>query len=134
MKTLNDKTTFIVDDDPFWRALLINVLIELNFSNIVAFSNGEECINNLHQHPHLVFLDYHMESMDGLEVLQKIKEHNPETAVVFCSANQEIAVVVHAMKNGSVDYLVKSDLSDKEKLKQIIRNIGNMPAFAEKVY
>lgn len=122
MKNKNIKRTFIVDDDPFWTAMLNQLLTELGYENIVNFSNGKDCLENLHLNPNLVFLDYQMEDINGLEVLQKIKEYYPGIGVVFCTAIEDLSVAVNAMKQGSFDYMLKSNATKKE-LTSIIESL-----------
>lgn len=133
MKKQNIKRTFIVDDDPFWTAMLTQILNDLGYENIITFSNGKDCVDNLDMSPSLVFLDYQMEDMDGLEVLQKIKSHNPAIGVVFCTALEDLSVAVNAMKNGSFDYLLKSNATKKE-VASIINDMGDNQVFADKVF
>ena len=125
--------TFIVDDDPFWTALLTQVLTDLGYTNIETFSNGKDCINNLSKNPGLVFLDYQMPGMDGLQVLTEIKSDHSETVVVFCTDQKELSVAVTAMKNGAFDYLVKSGAGN-EALAAVIRGISDSIVFTEKVF
>lgn len=133
MKKQNIKRTFIVDDEPFWTAMLAQMLTDLGYENIITFSNGKDCLDNLHLNPSLVFLDYQMEDMDGLEVLQKIKSYYPGIGVVFCTAHEDLSVAVNAMKNGSFDYLLKSNATKKE-VASIINNMGEKQIFADKVF
>jgi DNA-binding NtrC family response regulator len=133
MKKQNIKRTFIVDDDPFWTAILTQILTDLGYENIVTFSNGKDCIDNLHLNPSLVFLDYQMEDLDGLEVLKKIKNYFPGIGVVFCTAHEDLSVAVSAMKNGSFDYLLKSNASKKE-VASIVHSMGEKQIFADKVF
>lgn len=133
MKIQSIKRTFIVDDDPFWTAMLTEMLSSLGYKNIITFSNGKDCVDNLHLNPMLVFLDYQMENMDGLEVLQKVKEYYPGIGVVFCTAHEDLSVAVKAMKNGSFDYLLKSNATKKE-LASIIESMGRKQIFAEKIF
>lgn len=133
MKTQNIKRTFIVDDDPFWSAMLTQMLSELGYKNILTFNNGNDCIEHLHLNPKLIFLDYQMENMDGLEVLQKVKDYYPGIGVVFCTAYEDLSVAVNAMKIGSFDYLLKSNATKKE-VASIINNMGEKQIFADKVF
>jgi DNA-binding NtrC family response regulator len=133
MKLQNIKRTFIVDDDPFWTALLTEILTELGYANIETFNNGEACMANLHLNPNLVFLDYQMEDMDGLEVLQKIKSYYPGIGVVFCTAHEDLSVAVNAMKLGSFDYLLKSNANKKE-VAAIIKQMADKQVFSDKIY
>ncbi len=133
MKIKNIKRTFIVDDDPFWTTLLTQMLADLGYSNVVNFENGQNCIDNLHFNPNLVFLDYEMDVINGIEVLKKIKEYYPGIGVVFCTAHEDLSVAVDAMQNGSFDYLLKSNATKKE-LARIMGNMYEKQIFADKVY
>lgn len=133
MKLQNTKRTFIVDDDPFWTVILTQMLIDLGYTNIITFENGAECLKNLHLNPNLIFLDYQMEEMDGIEVLQKIKEYFPRIGVVFCTAHEDLSVAVNAMKYGSFDYLLKSNATRKE-VTAILREMKDTNVLADKIY
>jgi DNA-binding NtrC family response regulator len=109
-----NKRIFIVDDDPYWTAILTQILNELGYSNIKTFSNGKDCIENLHLNPALVFLDYQMEELDGIEVLKRIKSYFPGIGVIFCTAHEDLSVAVEAIEYGSFDYLLKGNASVKE--------------------
>jgi len=129
----NDLKVFIVDDDPFWVSLLNEMLVELGFDNIATFSQGTECINNLYQHPKLVFLDYQLEDSNGLRILQEIKKFDPHTCVIFCTAHLDVNVAVNAMKNGSADYLLKENATIGE-VDKIIKTLHTRKAFADKIF
>lgn len=107
---------FIVDDDPFWTNILAELLKNIGYSDIVTFDNGIDCIQNLHLNPTLIFLDYQMDEIDGIEVLQKIKNYGSETNVIFCTALEDLSVAIDAIHYGSFDYLLKSNLNKKELL------------------
>ena len=55
----------------------------------------------------LVILDIMMPKMDGLEVLQRIKEAHPEIDVIMVTGLSQIETAVRAMKLGAFDYLSK---------------------------
>ena len=86
MKNQTEKRIFIIDDDPYWIAMLSQMLNEIGYRNIVEFENGTDCLSNLHLNPHMVFLDYQMEDMDGLEVLKRIKAMQAKLSVDFIGA------------------------------------------------
>ncbi len=125
----NIKRIFIVDDDPFWASMLSQMLSDLGYTNIFTFSNGTECLENLHLNPGLVFLDYQMEDMDGIKVLQKIKDYFPGIGVVFCTALEDLSVAVNAIKCGSFDYLLKSNATKRE-----LENILNDMNISQKLF
>lgn len=133
MKQSFNKIIFLVDDDPIWTAILTQVLNDLGYTNIITFSNGMDCIDNLYQNPALIFLDYQMKDMDGIKVLQSVKAYNADTAVIFCTDNKELSIAVTAMKNGSFDYLVKSNVTNETML-SIIKKMTDQIVIAEKVF
>ena len=55
----------------------------------------------------IVLLDIMMPEMDGLEVLEKIKQKYPQIEVIMITATKTVETAVQAMKLGAYDYLVK---------------------------
>jgi DNA-binding NtrC family response regulator len=133
MKNQKFKRIFVVDDDPMWSMMLCQMLEDLGYTNIKTFPNGAACLENMHLTPAIVFLDYQMDDMNGLEVLQKIKGKHPATGVVFCSANETMQVALDAMQKGSFDYVLKSKCG-LEELSIVINEINDQNEFTEKVY
>ncbi len=129
----NIKKTFIVDDDPFWTAMLSQILAELGYTDIVTFTNGNDCLSSLQLDPNLIFLDYQMEGMDGIDVLKKIKTYNPGVGVVFCTAHEDLSVAVDAMQEGSFDYLLKVNANKKE-VASILIAMNEKQLFSDKIY
>ena len=114
MKTALQKKIFIVDDDPFWNIRMTLMLNNLGYTNVVSFESGEDCINNLHLKPGIIFLDYQMKAMDGLEVLRRAKDYFPGIDIVFCTANENMGVAINAMKSGSFDFLIKHKTTEEQ--------------------
>lgn len=133
MKSPTNKKIFIVDNDPFWRATLTQLLNELGYTKIFFFENGTSCVDNLQLNPGLIFLDYQLEDLDGLTVLQKIKAYFPGMGVVFCIARQDLGIAINAMKYGSFDYLLKENASEIE-VTSIVNNLSQKEIFADKIY
>ena len=124
---------YVVDDDPYWCSILTQLLEDLGYTNIVKFSNGRGCLNNIHFKPSLVFLDYEMNDLNGLEVLNQIRRKSPDSNVVLCSASESISIAVNAMKNGAFDFLVKSKCT-LNNLADLIAEMNESQLFAEKVF
>lgn len=104
---------FVVDDDIFCQQLYVQYLSHLGYTDIEAFSSGIECIENLHKDPQLVFLDYSMDDMNGIEVLKTIRAYDPEIQVIFISGQEDVEVAVDTLHYGAFDYIVKSRVSPK---------------------
>lgn len=122
MKSIINSNIFIVDDNPFWIKMQTQMLKDLGFTRIMTFTNGNDCVDNLDLNPAIIFLDYHMEGINGLEVLQQIKSYYSGINVVFCTNSEDLEVAVDAIKFGSQEYLLKENASKKE-LTHIIEGI-----------
>lgn len=104
-----NKKIFIVDDDPFFVALLQQHLQNLGFEQISTFLDGHEFLNKLTESPDIVLLDYSMSSINGLEILKKIKRFDPNIFTILISAQEDMQVAVDALKYGAFDYIIKGE-------------------------
>lgn len=100
---------FIVDDDPIFHRLIKSILNINNFTNILSCFTGEDCIERLSEQPNYIFLDYNLDGLNGLDVLEKIKSQCPNTHVIMISAQEKIDVAVNALKLGATDYIIKDN-------------------------
>lgn len=66
----------------------------------------------------LIILDIMMPGIDGLEVLQHVKERHPDVDVIMMTGLSEIQTAVKAMKLGALDYLSKP--FDPDELKHVV--------------
>ncbi|MDR2275560.1 MAG: response regulator [Sphingobacterium sp.] len=108
------KKIFIVDDDPVVTAMLSKILRDLEFIDIAVFPDGESCLNQLDQKPDVIFLDYQMEKMNGLEVLQQLRKITSDSAVIFTTALEDLSVAMQSIAQGSVEFLLKRNITKKE--------------------
>ncbi|WP_153797519.1 response regulator [Foetidibacter luteolus] len=106
---------FIVDDDSLHRSVVKLHLNSLGYRNIHCFPSGEVCIDNLHLKADIVFLDYMMTAMDGMEAMKIIKARRRECFIVFVSAQNNLEAALNALKSGAHDYIEKG----REQLKKI---------------
>jgi two-component system, NtrC family, response regulator AtoC len=96
----------IIDDDRLLQNSLRNVLSS-KYDTVIAGS-GEAALEILKTNSvDLVLLDIRLPGIDGVETLSRIKELNLGLSVVMMTAYEDIKTVVHSMKKGAADYLVK---------------------------
>lgn len=120
-----DLKVFIVDDDIFCLTLYNQFLQNLGYTNVTSFTGGDECLDHMNASPELIFLDYNMEGLNGVEVLKEIKKSNPSVFVFIITGKEDPNVAAEAMKYGAMDYVVKSSLSP-DKMKSIMQKVENV--------
>lgn len=114
------KKILIVDDEASVQEALRTVLKE--DYEILSAMDGIQAIEVFHEkNPHLVLLDIAMPSLNGLEVLHKIRESDASSPVIMLTATNMVKTAVEAMKMGATDYLTKP--FDIEELKLVIQKV-----------
>lgn len=106
---------FVVEDDPAYAKFLRYVL-ELNPDfEVDFFTSGKECLANLHKNPTVITLDYSLPDMPGEQVLEQIRNYDPNINVIIVSAQEKIGTAVELLKSGAFDYISK-DQETKDRL------------------
>ena len=103
----------LVDDDIPNTEVLRDFLIRNGYSHVDKYHDGESFVESLDRFDErAVVLDFDLSGggeMNGLEVLDAIRERSPSTHVIFFSGKDSLEVAVEALKNGADDYIVKSN-------------------------
>ena len=110
----------VVDDEEGIRKILRQVLEYEGHEVRVASGGGEAIEAYADLRPDLVFMDVKMARMDGLEALDRIREHDPAACVVMISGHGNIETAVEATRRGAYDFLEKP--LDTDRLLLTIRN------------
>src|ERR1700730_9782804 len=112
-------TALLVDDEQLARDELAFLLKEFPEVEVLATAkNGLEAIKLIENlEPDVVFLDVHMPGLDGLGVIQKLREKNiPLPHFILATAYDQYAL--EAFRLEALDYLLKP--IEKERLAQTI--------------
>jgi DNA-binding response OmpR family regulator len=120
---LEKKTILIVEDEPELSKALSDKLSEEGFS-ILEAKNGQEGLDIAKdKHPDLILLDILMPIMDGMTMLEMLREDESckDIPVIFLTNLDDQEKVSEALKAGSFDYLIKTDWS----LADIVKKIKN---------
>ena len=117
-----DTSIFLVDDDIMSLTLYNQFLKQLGYTNVHLFNTGTDCVENLNLKPQIIFLDYFMDDMNGIDVLKKVRQADSEILVVFISGNESPEVARDAKRHGAVDFIVKSSINC-EKMKEVMDDL-----------
>jgi CheY-like chemotaxis protein len=99
-----------VEDDPS-VAQMYKLKLELDGYQVTVASDGEQALELATSNPpDIVFLDIRLPKMDGLAVLEKLREteNTKQVPVVILSNYSERELVERGLKLGALEYLIKS--------------------------
>lgn len=108
----------IVDDEEIVIRSCLRILDDSNYV-VDSVQDGWEALRKVDETDYdIVVLDIMMPKIDGLEVLQRVKERHPDIDVIMVTGLSQIQTAVKAMKLGAFDYLSKP--FDPDELKHVV--------------
>lgn len=123
----------IVDDEDVLRRSLAMEFKDDGF-DVQTADSGEAAIDLLSFfHPQIALVDLRLPGMDGIQVLESIRNRNPETAVIMMTAHGDTQTTVEAIKQGAFNFINKPfELEDLKRL--VDQAIGNLSRDRELEY
>ncbi len=114
------RRVLVIDDDLDIRTVLCDQLMALGFD--VAQADNGQCglarlaFHSSHTQIHGILLDLHMPVLDGMAVLQELRQRHAQIPVIVMSATDDIHSLREAIQLGAQEYLLKP--FDHELLKK----------------
>lgn len=121
-----ERKLLIIDDEENIRKMLKRSLEAENYQIELAF-NGEEGLQKAKEDDFdLILLDLNLPGMDGIEVLENLREEDNLTPVLIITGYGSVDSAVKVMKLGAIDYLQKPFNPEeiKEQIQEIIERKG----------
>ncbi|SMC61075.1 diguanylate cyclase (GGDEF) domain-containing protein [Desulfocicer vacuolatum DSM 3385] len=105
-----DLTILLVEDDPFARAMLEQILTDKGYRVKMA-QNGLEGLRIFYEgnDVDLIITDMNMPKMDGLELIQELRDAKQDVPIIVLTSNLEIKTAVKAIYGGANAYLIKDE-------------------------
>ena len=100
---------------PHIRDLVAGILQDEGFDARTARNSDDALAAIVQRRPNLVFLDIWLQGskLDGLQLLDAIKQEHPELPVVMISGHGNIETAVAAIKRGAYDFIEKPFKADR---------------------
>jgi CheY-like chemotaxis protein len=115
----------VVDDSAVDRRLVGGLVQKVLPCDVNYAANGVEALAQMHGDlPDLILTDLNMPVMDGLELVNYVRDHHPEVPIVLMTAYGSEALAVEALAKGAATYVPKSQLA--AKLPSTIQNVLSM--------
>jgi two-component system, NtrC family, nitrogen regulation response regulator NtrX len=105
----------IVDDEADIRELVAGILEDEGYVTRTARDSDEALAAIQARRPSLVFLDIWLQGsrLDGLQLLDTVKQEHPELPIVMISGHGNIETAVAAIKHGAYDFIEKPFKADR---------------------
>ena len=124
----------IVDDDPVQRRLLETLVRRFGYE-VECVESGEAALARLDSAAgpsiDLVILDLVMPDLDGMAVLERMREQKRQVPTIVQTAHGSIEAVISAMRAGALDFVVKP--VGAERLQVSIKNALRVDALEDEV-
>lgn len=97
----------IVDDEDSVREVLSDYFVDRGYAVITASDGPGALAAFARERPDVVLLDVRMPGLDGLTVLKRLREADPDVAVIMVTANEDVDLARQTLSVGAFDYVAK---------------------------
>lgn len=105
---MEKKSVLIIDDAPFMRKVLAEILEKHGLNIIGSAAEGTTGVAMYADlKPDLVILDIGMPEVDGIEVLRRIRKMDRAANIIMCSAKGQLRTILQCVEEGAGDFIVK---------------------------
>jgi CheY-like chemotaxis protein len=102
----------IIEDEPSVLNLFRYLLTDGGHS-VATAQSGSEAMEKLNEGFDLVLTDLKMKGINGIEILELVKERSPETAVIIVTGYATLDSAIEAIRRGADDYINKIEIITK---------------------
>jgi ActR/RegA family two-component response regulator len=104
-------TALIIEDNRDDAAIMARALQTFGVKKWSTVQTAEDALAFLKRHPcDVALVDYRLPGMNGLQLLERIRESWPDILPIVVTGERDERVAVAAMKLGAADYIVKDDI------------------------
>ncbi|RLC62532.1 MAG: histidine kinase, partial [Chloroflexi bacterium] len=103
-----EERVLVVEDSFETQQLLAELVLEPNGYRPLQALDGEEGLRMaLEEQPDLIVLDMQLPKLNGLEILEALREQKVDIPVIFTTVRESVELVVQAFRLGARDYVIK---------------------------
>jgi len=132
VSTPNAASIVVIDDEPN-MCVALRKLLGLEGYEVETFTEPEQAIEHIRRfHPDIVLVDLMMPTLNGMEVLKRVRTHDPSIVVIMITAHGTIDNAIEAVKEGAYHYITKP-FNTPELLLTIRKALGHRRLVAENI-
>lgn len=99
-------TVFVVDDDASIRITIDDLLTSIGLQ-VETFRSAEDFLRRRSSQAGCLVLDVRLPEISGLQLQKSLHERGDHIPIIFITGHGDVAMAVHAIKSGAVDFLLK---------------------------
>ena len=123
---MSEKIKILVIEDDITQSVLIEEALNSSIYEITNIPDGLEALDFLLSNsdkPDLILMDYHLPNIDGLSIMNKLKEHDKKFNIIFLTADYSIETAIKSINSGALEFIPKDG-----------RFVTNIPTIIDKAY
>lgn len=99
----------VEDEDPHFQLMRRAILKDFPSATVFHSVDAAECLQKIDEiHPDVIFADYRMPGMNGIEFVQVLADRDESIPVIIVTGQGDERIAAQAIKSGAWDYLTKS--------------------------
>lgn len=107
---------FVVEDDIPFGKLINYYLTKHGYKNVIVYTTEKACLENFERQPDVLITDYKLDSVDGINLIQKAKKIYPNFYCILLSGFAYNEIFVKETKNLYIDKYIQKSLSSMDEL------------------
>jgi putative two-component system response regulator len=120
MSLPDEKTALIVDDEEIITDMVCDTLVREGFRCRKAHNAHDALVRLAEEGAAFLLTDVRMPGMNGLDLMEQVRNHYPDTFILLFTGSADVPMVVRALRSGASDFLTKPfSLSDLRERMQI---------------
>lgn len=125
------KRVLVIDDDAAVLRYFLVLLTQSRRYDVTAVGDGTKALQMIEARKFdAVLLDMAMPVVHGREVLQRVRQHHPETPVIVITGVEDVPLAVESMQRGAFAYLYKP-VGEDELLRTLDRAVEERTSTGE---
>lgn len=100
---------YVLDDDVTYLSILRDLFKQDGVTDCEYYTDPKQLLRDISEDDYIFVLDFNLPNIDGLGVLVKVLDKNPDALVIMLTMNNNIKVVENLLNHGAWKYHSKSD-------------------------